>query len=143
MGIESYKKRLGTTLITMLAATVMAGEPDRKGPTEGVSQLLGKWRGSSSCVARNTSCHEETVVYNLSNFKDKPGYVSINADKIVNGAAVNMGTLEFRYDHAERMLVCEYSQGVWRIKVSDGKMEGSLTLPDGTEFRRVMLRKEP
>jgi hypothetical protein len=125
----------GTIVMAMLLPAVSAGDED------GVSRLFGKWRGTSSCVARNTACRDETVVYHLARLPDKPGYVSINADKIVNGNAIHMGTLEFRYDQS--MLVCEYAQGVWRLKVTGEKMEGTLTRQDGTEFRRVMLRKEP
>jgi hypothetical protein len=132
-------------LIAMLVPAAIAAGQDsaRKNPPDDVSRLLGKWQGGSSCLAKNSSCHDETVVYNLAHLPGKPGYVSISADKIVNGNAINMGTLEFRYDQAERMLVCEYSQGVWRLKVNGEKMEGTLTLPDGTEFRRVMLQKVP
>jgi hypothetical protein len=108
-----------------------------------LSGFLGKWRGDSSCVARNTACHDETVVYRLSRLLNKPGYVSVRADKIVNGNAINMGTLEFRHHPTQQMLVCEYSQGVWRLKLNGERMEGRLTLQDGTEFRRVTLQREP
>ena len=53
-----------------------------------------------------------------------------------------MGTLEFRYDQNQQTLVCEYSQGVWRFKLQGRKMEGTLTAPDDTVFRRVTLGKE-
>jgi len=108
-----------------------------------LSRFLGKWRGDSSCVARNTACHDETVIYRLANLPNKPGYVLVSADKIVNGNAINMGTLEFRHDQTQQMLVCECSQGVWRFKRNGGRMEGKLTLQDGTEFRRVTLQREP
>jgi hypothetical protein len=80
------------------------------------------------------------VVYHLANLPD--GYVSISADKIVNGNAINMGTLEFRYDPDESTLICEYSQGVWRLKVNGDRMQGTLIGKDGAEFRRVQLRRE-
>jgi hypothetical protein len=122
-------------LIALLAPAALEGDE--------LSRFLGKWRGDSSCVARNTACHDETVVYRLSNLPSKPGHVSVSADKIVNGNAINMGTLEFRYDQSQQMLVCEYSQGVWRFKLNGEGMEGKLTLQDGTEFRRVTLKREP
>jgi hypothetical protein len=37
----------------------------------------------------------------------KPGAFSVSADKIVDGKAVNMGTLEFRYIAAQHALVCD------------------------------------
>jgi hypothetical protein len=66
----------------------------------------------------------------------------VSADKIVDGKAVNMGTLEFRYVEDQHALVCEYAQGVWRLSVDGEKIEGTLTRPDGSLFRRVALRKE-
>jgi hypothetical protein len=103
-----------------------------------LDRFIGEWRGESTCVAKDTACHDETVVYRIAK---KSGHASVSADKIVNGNAINMGTLEFRYDHDS--LICEYSQGVWRLKIDGGKIEGALTRPDNTVFRRVTLRKEP
>jgi hypothetical protein len=122
-------------VLLVLLAPAASGADD-------LSRFLGKWRGDSSCVARNTACHDETVVYRLSDLPNKPGYVLVSADKIVNGNAINMGTLEFRYHQTQQMLVCEYSQGVWQLKLTGERMEGRLTLQDGTEFRRVTLQRE-
>jgi hypothetical protein len=106
------------------------------------SPIAGDWRGDSPCVAKNTACRDETVVYHIANIPDKPGYVAVNADKIVNGRAINMGILEFRYDATGHVLTCQYSQGVWRLKVDGDTIEGTLTVPDGAVLRRVMLRKQ-
>jgi hypothetical protein len=126
---------VSATLLFALLAPAAGGGDD-------LARFLGKWRGDSICVARNTACHDETVVYRLADLPDKHGYVSVDADKIVNGSAINMGKLEFRYDQSQRMLVCEYSQGVWRFKLNAEVREGKLTRADGSEFRRVKLRKE-
>ena len=103
----------------------------------GVDPFLGEWHGESKCVAKNTACHDETVVYHVT--KAKSGYALVSADKIVDGAPVNMGTLEFRSEGDD--LICEYPQGVWRIKIEGGKIDGTLTRSDGSVFRRVKLRK--
>ena len=104
--------------------------------------IAGIWRGQSSCEQKESACREETVVYRLSPIKDKPGSFSVSADKIVDGKAVNMGTLEFRYVEDQHALVCQYAQGVWRLSVEQEKIEGTLTRPDGSLFRRVALHKE-
>ena len=104
--------------------------------------IAGVWRGQSSCEQKESACREETVVYRLSPLQDKPGSFSASADKIVDGKAVNMGTLEFRYVEDQHALVCEYAQGVWRLSVDGEKIEETLTRPDGSLFRRVALRKE-
>jgi hypothetical protein len=122
-------------LATMWASALISGTQDEP-------KLLGDWRGDSTCVATGTACRDEKVVYHIAKIPSKPGYVSVSADKIVNGAAINMGTLEFSYDPDKQTLVCEYAQGVWRITVDGNKMDGTLTRPDKTIFRRVTLKKE-
>ena len=109
---------------------------------QGKPAIAGIWRGQSSCEQKQSACHEETVVYRFSPLQDKPGTFSVSADKIVDGKAVNMGTLEFRYVEDQHALVCEYAQGVWRLSVDGERIEGTLTRPDGSLFRRVALHKE-
>lgn len=109
---------------------------------QGKAAIAGIWRGQSSCEQKNSACREETVVYRFSPIQDKPGSFLVSADKIVDGKAVNMGTLKFRYVEDQHALVCEYAQGVWRLSVDGEKIEGTLTRPDGSLFRRVALHKE-
>jgi hypothetical protein len=119
-------------LLVMIAIAILPVRADE------MDRFVGEWRGESTCVAKDTACHDETVVYRITK---KSGHASVSADKIVNGSAVNMGTLEFRTDHDS--LICEYEQGIWRLKLETGKIEGTLTRPDNTVFRRVTIRKEP
>jgi hypothetical protein len=112
-------------------------------PVDDLERFVGEWRGDSTCVAKNTACRDETVIYRIAKIPEKSGYLSVSADKIVNGNAVNMGTLEFRYDQDRDLLICEYSQGRWQFKVDGRKMEGTLTRADNSVFRSVILRKEP
>ena len=109
---------------------------------QGRPAIAGIWRGQSSCEQKESACRDETVVYRFSPLQDKPDSFSVSADKIVDGKAVNMGTLEFRYIATQQALVCGYAQGVWRLSVDGTKLEGTLTRPDGIVFRRVALRKE-
>ena len=109
---------------------------------QGKPAIAGIWRGQSSCEQKKSAGREETVIYRFSPLQDKTGSFSVSADKIVDGKAVNMGTLEFRYVEDQHALVCEYAQGVWRLSVDGAKMEGTLTRPDGSLFRRVALHKE-
>ena len=109
---------------------------------QGKPAIAGIWRGQASCEQKESACRDETVVYRVSPLQDKPDSFSVSADKIVDGKAVNMGTLEFRYIAAQQALVCEYAQGIWRLSVDGAKLEGTLTRPDGIVFRRVALRKE-
>jgi hypothetical protein len=104
--------------------------------------ISGTWRGKSSCMDRQSACRDEAVVYRFSPLENRPGTFSVSADKMVNGKAVNMGTLEFRYIEDQHALVCQYGQGVWRLNVNGEKIEGTLTRLDKSIFRRVTLRKE-
>ena len=109
---------------------------------QGKAAIAGIWRGQSSCEQKQSACREETVVYRFSPLENKPGSFSVSADKIVDGKPVHMGTLEFQYVEDQHALICEYGQGVWRLSVAGEKIEGTLTRPDGSLFRRVALHKE-
>jgi len=108
----------------------------------GKPAIEGIWRGQSSCTRKESACRDETVVYRFSPLRDKPGSFSVSADKIVDGKSVNMGILEFHYVEDQQALVCKYVEGVWRLTLDGSKMGGTLTRPDGTLFRRVLLHKE-
>jgi hypothetical protein len=106
------------------------------------SKLEGIWHGESKCTRARSACRDETVVYHIAKLPGKPGWMSISADKIVNGEPVNMGSLQFQYDPATHALTCEYAQGVWRLRVEGLNMEGTLTLTDKTVGRHVKLNKQ-
>src|SRR5882724_6769134 len=86
--------------------------------------FAGTWRGESQCAAKNTACHDEAVVFRIAALKEKPGYFSVDADKIVDGKAIHMGTLEFRFDTEAVRIICDYPQGVWRLAVVGEKIAG-------------------
>ena len=121
---------------TWAAATAIFVLPASAGNVE---RFLGEWHGDSTCVARNTACRDEVVVYRIS--KQDSGRISVSADKIVNGSPINMGALEFRYDADHDLLICDYAQGIWKLKVDGARMEGTLTRPDNSLFRRVTLTR--
>jgi hypothetical protein len=105
--------------------------------------IAGTWRGESICTSKPSACHDETVIYHFASVSGKPNTFSLSADKVVDGQAVNMGTLEFRYIENEHALVCDAPQGTWRFTIEGDKITGTLTRPDHTLFRRVSVRKDP
>jgi hypothetical protein len=122
---------------TWLSAIGAAQTP----PALSEAALIGDWKGESVCLDKQSACHDETVVYHLSK-GEKAGWYRASADKIVDGSAVNMGTLDFRYDAGKRTLVCEAQRGaVWTFRVDGNKMNGTLTLADKTVFRCISLTK--
>ena len=110
------------------------------GFSQDAAQLFGNWTGESLCQVKNSPCHDEKVVYHISKSKD-PGKVTITADKIVQDKAITMGTEDFLYDEKTRTLVNKTEHGVWKFTVKEDQMSGTLTLPDGTIYRRVSLKK--
>ncbi len=53
-----------------------------------------------------------------------------------------MGLLNFHLEEDKHTLVCLYAKGVGRLAATGNKMQGTLTLPDKTVFRRVRVQKE-
>ena len=105
------------------------------------TQIAGTWRGNSECVVRNSACRDETNVYRFSEIAARPGWFSGDGSKVVNDKEISMGTLDWQYDANSQILKSENPHGTFRFVVEDGKMEGTLLLPDGTLYRRIHLAK--
>ena len=111
------------------------------GPQSFQDQVAGVWRGESICVQRGTACADERVVYDIRVRAEHTGFVTIRADKIVDGHAVTMGTSEWRCDPDTHTLVWETPRQIWLIKVDGDTINGTLTLADHTLIRRVTLKR--
>jgi hypothetical protein len=135
------RRKQRAILIGALMATLGAAPAAHCQADDVAAQFAGTWRGNSVCVAKNTACRDETVVYRVQKLPSR-GHVTISADKIVDGKPINMGSLEFHYDQQSKTWLCQYAQGVWRLTVADTKVNGSLIQPDGTLFRQIALRKD-
>jgi len=105
------------------------------------SQLPGDWRGSSVCQVRESACRDEDSLYHLARIAEKPNRFSVNGEKIVDGKATSMGAVECSYDAAKSVLTCDLPRGVLRFTIEGNKMEGTMTLPDGTLWRKLSLTK--
>src|ERR1700732_5175326 len=105
------------------------------------SRPLGDWRGQSACVVRESACHDEDSLYHVTKLPDKPGWYSMKLDKIVEGKPVTMGTMECAYSPGKQALTCEFPRGIMRFNINADKMEGTMTLPDGTLWRKLSLKK--
>lgn len=130
-------KILRTVIAVITAITLLGHQPLSKAAQD---ELLGDWTGDSICQVKGSPCHDEKAIYRISKAKEV-GKVIIDAGKIVDGKPVSMGVLEFKYDKETGILLCEYERGVWRLTVKGNRMEGTLTLPDKTIYRRVSLKK--
>lgn len=136
MRMKRREIALGVLIVALAAAPVARSQADDE-----ASRFAGTWRGNSVCVAKNTACHDEVVVYRVQKLP-APDHVTISADKVVNGKPINMGSLEFHYEQQIQSWVCQYPPGVWRLRVHGTAVEGTLTQPDGSLFRQLSLRKD-
>ena len=107
------------------------------------SGLVGAWRGDSVCATEASACHNERVVYYIKDAPNRPNLVFIQADKIVDGQPITMGTGEWQYDRARSTLEWRTPQQVWLLKMTGSRMEGTLKLTDGTVLRNMILEKDP
>jgi hypothetical protein len=132
-------------VITFIASLCVIGVAQVDGrpaqSTSDDSRLVGDWHGQSICVVRESACHDEDSMYHVTKLAEKPGWFSMKLDKIVDGKAVTMGTMECAYSSARQALTCEFPRGVMRFNIKGDRMEGTMTLPDGTLWRKLSLKK--
>jgi len=104
--------------------------------------LEGIWKGTSLCQMKNSSCHDEIVVYHISRDSTGKSYEVIG-NKIVNGKEENMGTLSFTYNDQQKTFVCVDSarNARWEFKLTGNTMKGSLKYK-GDLIRVVDVKKE-
>lgn len=125
-------------VIAIITAMAMLGHTPLSKAAQ--DELLGDWAGDSICQVKDSPCQDEKVVYHIAKGND-PDQVIVSADKIVNGKAVNMGTIIYTYDRSTGTLLNETGGRVWKFTVKGNQMEGTLTMPDKTVYRRMSLKK--
>jgi hypothetical protein len=81
-------------------------------------------------------------VYFIKDIPGRPELVMIQADKVVGGKNVTMGTGEWNYDRSRHVLEWRMPKLVWSMKIMGDRMEGTLTMADDTVFRKMTLTKD-
>jgi hypothetical protein len=129
--------------VVALNAFVRAGDvaSQSKATAADDSIVVGDWHGDSICVVRESACHNEDSLYHVARLAGRPGWFSMKLDKIVDGKPVTMGRQECSFDSGKQILLCEFARGVMRFTLQGNKMEGSMTLTDGTLWRKISLKK--
>jgi hypothetical protein len=103
---------------------------------------VGTWRGTSLCQVKESSCHDETVVYHIS--KTGPNQYQVIANKIVNGKEEGMGVLDFGYNAQNKTIVCmrnDRFKSVWKLTLKGDMLTGSLTVNGNVLFRLIEVKK--
>lgn len=125
------------TLLNHSASAVARPQDDKTSANE----VTGDWRGQSACVIRSSSCHDEDSFYHIAPLAKTPGWVSLAADKIVDGKAVRMGVIECIHDANKHTLRCELPNGTLQFDVQPDTIRGTMNLADGTLWRKINLIK--
>jgi len=66
----------------------------------------------------------------------------MQADKIVNGEPVNMGTTDCVFAPDKQTLTCELPKGAIHLALRSTHLDGSMNLADGTLWRNISLVKD-
>ncbi len=104
--------------------------------------LSGTWKGTSVCQIKNSPCHDEIVVYYISENSDSNSY-QVNASKIVDGKENNMGSLNFLFDPKRKVLflIDSVKEVQWEFKITGKEMHGTL-ISKGKLYRIIDLKRE-
>lgn len=111
------------------------------------SPILGTWQGTSTCVDKVAypACKDEVVVYVIQPLGAGADSVTVQADKIVNGARISMGDLQFGRA-GEGTWLAEFQTARyhdrWTLTLEGDRMTGTLVdLPSGRLVRNLTLRR--
>ena len=122
-------------LVILLALGALASSAPAQAPA-GAANPVGVWRGTSLCLVRPSSCHDEAVVYRITRVNASDS-LAINARKIVNAREEEMGIIACRLATQGSMITCTMPNGIWHFTVRGDSLVGELRLPDSTRFRDV------
>ncbi len=90
-------------LVSALAGAQSATPGDQASPA-------GNWRGMSVCQVRPSACHDEDSLYHVRPIAGKERAFELQADKIVDGQPVTMGTSPCTLG-PNSQLVCTVTKG--------------------------------
>jgi hypothetical protein len=103
----------------------------------------GDWRGMSVCQVKPSGCRDEDSLYHFRTVFAKGGEFLLQADKIVDGKPVTMGTSPCT-QNASGQLVCRVSESATlSFDVRGTEMEGVFKMENGTVWRKLRLNRVP
>ena len=117
-------------------AVSMSPQPDQR------NTPLGTWRGESKCLVTPSACHDEDSVYRIAAVAQSQTKVTLTANRIVDRKEINMGTSECSFSPDTLALKCPLPNGATvRFELKGDALNGTMTLADGTEWRKNTLRR--
>ena len=109
-------------------------------PGSDAKAVLGDWHGTSLCLVKPSACHDEEALYHVKVSSDQ-SILSLQADKIVDGQPVTMGTSDCSYDLAKKLLHCDLGKGYVELTLAGDRLEGAMFLQDKTRWREIKLTR--
>ena len=109
--------------------------------------VIGSWEGESKCMVPDSPCHDEHVLFQITEDKKDPFQLNLDTYKVVDGAPDFMGTLTCHYESKAGALSCTSSNkdnDDWEFHVMGDSMAGRLLMDAGkTVYRRITLHRSP
>lgn len=124
------------TVAALTAALVAPSFAQSSSTRPDSTNVLGVWRGTSTCLVRPSACNDEVVVFRITPMKAADS-IAVDGRKIVRGEEQEMGVLSCRLARASGELTCVIPQGTWRFSVRRDSMTGEVRTRDDTRFREV------
>src|ERR1043165_4229164 len=104
-------------MVALIASILLLTTPPKVGFT-------GTWKGESLCTVRPSACHDEVVIYDVT--EEKKSKLHWKASKIVEGEEKWMGTLECDYQASNQVALCSIPNGKWEFHADGDNMTGTL-----------------
>jgi hypothetical protein len=128
--------------VLFLAGIVATATAQSTKPAATSDSLVGDWRGDSICVVRPSACNDEKALYHFKQLGSQPNRFSLQADKVVNGQAEEMGTMECSYAPEKHAVTCSTPRLVLHLTLKGKSLAGTMNLSDGTIWRNITLRHD-
>lgn len=132
-----FIKSAGNLIVVALSFAVCSYAQTANNST---NDIAGVWRGNSTCMVKGSPCHDEINVYRIAKVSGKADMMTVTGTKIVDGKEIVMGSSDWKYDPQKHTL--DSPDDAIHLEISGNTIEGTLTLPDKTVYRRIHLKKE-
>lgn len=116
----------------LLAGVILLGASRPPAPPR--AEILGRWRGTSICVAApwNAACKDEVIIYRFVAIPDDTTRVLLHAFKLVNGVEDLMGDLPCSFDADSGAWLAPFANGrvslVWSYRTHGDSLTGQVVL---------------
>ncbi len=114
----------------------------RPGPPVPSSNVVGTWRGTSTCPPQYGSCDVDSVVYRIRTVPSDSNAFDIAMTRFSTPSDTIRGGLACTLDRHRVVLVCIAKPGYWELVVHGDTLSGTLTLDGGLAARQVTAHRQ-